>query len=152
MPLGLRRCYTCRRAGWRCRVSPRPAGRIYAAYTLLVLVGCGTPARQVPHEQPLLNLSVLRSLEPIRSLKLPPTDTTPRERVSQEYLLDMEPLAAEDAVARDPTVSFRTKEMRTIFGYSADYIIDGRPVRVHIFNGEGKDALPPGHCYLDLNG
>ena len=41
--------------------------------------------------------------------------------------------------------------MRDVFGYSADYIVDGRRVMLHIYSGEGKDAAPAGHCFLTLH-
>lgn len=151
MRLGLRQSDTGEGADWRCHVSPRPAGRIYAAYALLVLVGCRTPARQPPHEEPLLNLAILHSLEPEMWVKEAPSIANPRGRVTEVYRLDMERSAAEQAVRQDPTVSLRIKETRNHSEYSAVYVVGGKRVRLGIYTGDGQHEVPPGQCMLSLN-
>ena len=129
-------------------VTSNRAGLVFVAYTLLMLVGCGTPAPKVPHEQPLLDLRVLRTLEPMFEL----SEKTSPPLLDQGYLINMEEPALERELAADPTIAFRTKLIRTEHGCIANYVVGGRKVSVYLTTGMGDAAVPAGQCRLVLSG
>lgn len=118
----------------------------------LSYIGCGHKASSAPSEPPILDLQLLRGLEPRLSATTPAGGINAEPQVHQVYELNMDPSTAERTLDRDPLTAYRVEETHDAFGYSAIYVTSGRRIMAHIYAGEGKDAAPPGHCLLALHG
>ena len=155
MPLGLRPSYARRRAGWGFGMMGFCRTCLLVLSCGVLLMGCGErTAQRTQQDQtaPLLDLTILRSLKPYWTVPVPPGRPGEPARITQFYELSMDTSTAEREVRQDPGLPVRTRETTDTFGYAAYYVVDGRRIRVHIYQGEGAEAAPPGHCFLALNG